>query len=82
MNLSFESLGLTSDHIQQVEKLGFTTPTNIQVQAIPQLLAGRDVMGQSQTGTGKTAAFSLPILEQIDPENRTVQALILTPPVS
>ena len=79
MNLSFESLGLTSDRIQQVEKLGFTTPTNIQVQAIPQLLAGRDVVGQSQTGTGKTAAFSLPILEQIDPENRTVQALILTP---
>ena len=79
MNLSFESLGLTSDRIQQVEKLGFTTPTNIQVQAIPQLLAGRDVVGQSQTGTGKTAAFSLPILEQIDPENRAVQALILTP---
>ena len=79
MNLSFESLGLTSDRIQQVEKLGFTTPTNIQVQAIPQLLAGRDVVGQSQTGTGKTAAFSLPILEQIDVENRTVQALILTP---
>ena len=79
MNLSFESLGLTSDRIQQVEKLGFTTPTNIQIQAIPQLLAGRDVVGQSQTGTGKTAAFSLPILEQIDVENRTVQALILTP---
>ena len=79
MNLSFESLGLTSDRIQQVEKLGFTTPTNIQVQAIPQLLAGRDVVGQSQTGTGKKAAFSLPILEQIDPEDRTVQALILTP---
>ena len=79
MNLSFESLGLSADRIQQVEKLGFTTPTNIQVQAIPQLLAGRDVVGQSQTGTGKTAAFSLPILEQIDPENRTVQALILTP---
>ena len=79
MNLSFESLGLSADRIQQVEKLGFTTPTNIQVQAIPQLLAGRDVVGQSQTGTGKTAAFSLPILEQIDPENRAVQALILTP---
>lgn len=79
MNLSFESLGLSADRIQQVEKLGFTTPTNIQVQAIPQLLAGRDVVGQSQTGTGKTAAFSLPILEQIDVENRAVQALILTP---
>jgi ATP-dependent RNA helicase DeaD len=79
MNLSFESLGLSADRIQQVEKLGFTTPTNIQIQAIPQLLAGRDVVGQSQTGTGKTAAFSLPILEQIDPENKTVQALILTP---
>ncbi|HCF27070.1 MAG TPA: ATP-dependent RNA helicase [Cyanobacteria bacterium UBA11049] len=79
MNLSFESLGLSTERIQQLEKLGFTAPTNIQLQAIPQLLAGRDVVGQSQTGTGKTAAFSLPILEQIDPENRAVQALILTP---
>jgi ATP-dependent RNA helicase DeaD len=79
MTLSFQSLGLSEAGIQQLEKIGFTEPTTIQVQAIPELLAGRDVVGQSQTGTGKTAAFSLPILERIDSETRAVQALILTP---
>ncbi|MBV8886465.1 MAG: DEAD/DEAH box helicase [Chroococcidiopsidaceae cyanobacterium CP_BM_RX_35] len=79
MNLSFTNLGLSETRVSQLEKLGFTTPTNIQVQAIPELLAGRDVVGQSQTGTGKTAAFSLPILEQLDATQKGVQALILTP---
>ncbi|MBW4640263.1 MAG: DEAD/DEAH box helicase [Gloeocapsa sp. UFS-A4-WI-NPMV-4B04] len=79
MNLSFESLGLSETRTQQLEKLGFTAPTNIQAQAIPQLLAGHDMVGQSQTGTGKTAAFSLPILDQIDTNQKAVQALILTP---
>ena len=79
MNLSFESLGLSEARIRQLETLGFTTPTGIQTQAIPHLLGGRDVVGQSQTGTGKTAAFSLPMLEQIDPNQKGVQALILTP---
>jgi ATP-dependent RNA helicase DeaD len=79
MTLSFQSLGLSEAAVNQIEKLGFTAPTTIQVQAIPQLLAGRDVVGQSQTGTGKTAAFSLPMLERLDTETRGVQALILTP---
>jgi ATP-dependent RNA helicase DeaD len=79
MTLSFTSLGLSEARVNQLEKLGFTAPTTIQIQAIPELLAGRDVVGQSQTGTGKTAAFSLPILEQIDLDNRVVQGLILTP---
>lgn len=79
MTLSFQSLGLSEAGANQLEKLGFTEPTAIQVQAIPQLLAGRDVVGQSQTGTGKTAAFSLPMLERLDFEVRGVQALILTP---
>ncbi len=79
MNLSFQELGISPERIQQIEKLGFTTPTNIQAQAIPQLLAGRDVVGQSQTGTGKTAAFSLPILDRLDLSQKGVQALILTP---
>jgi ATP-dependent RNA helicase DeaD len=79
MTLSFKSLGLSEARIHQLEKLGFTAPTTIQTQAIPELLGGRDVVGQSQTGTGKTAAFSLPILERIDVEIRSVQALILTP---
>lgn len=79
MTLSFNSLGLSETRVRHLETLGFTEPTAIQAQAIPHLLAGRDVMGQAQTGTGKTAAFSLPILEQIDGENPAVQALILTP---
>ncbi|MGF1499947.1 MAG: DEAD/DEAH box helicase [Elainellaceae cyanobacterium] len=79
MNLSFKSLGLSEARVQLLEKLEFTTPTEIQAQAIPQLLSGRDVVGQAQTGTGKTAAFSLPLLEQVDPNNKNVQALILTP---
>jgi ATP-dependent RNA helicase DeaD len=79
MTISFKSLGLSDIRIEQLEAIGFEEPTEIQEQAIPILLAGQDVVGQSQTGTGKTAAFSLPILEQIDPNARTVQALILTP---
>ncbi len=79
MNLSFQELGISPERSQHLESLGFETPTNIQAQAIPHLLAGRDVVGQSQTGTGKTAAFSLPILERIDPRQRAVQALVLAP---
>ncbi|MGE5656266.1 MAG: DEAD/DEAH box helicase [Actinomycetota bacterium] len=79
MNLSFESLGISEERIRHLETLGFTEPTPIQAQAIPHLLSGRDVVGQAQTGTGKTAAFSLPILERIDLNQAAVQALILTP---
>jgi ATP-dependent RNA helicase DeaD len=79
MTLSFQELGLSQKRVEQLEKIGFTAPTNIQAQAIPQLLAGRDVVGQSQTGTGKTAAFSLPILEQLDVNQKAVQALVLAP---
>ncbi len=79
MDLSFKSLGLSEELIEHLETIGFTEPTPIQAQAIPPLLEGRDVAGQAQTGTGKTAAFSLPILEQIDVNNPVVQALILAP---
>jgi ATP-dependent RNA helicase DeaD len=79
MNLSFLELGISQERVEQLEKMGFSAPTNIQAQAIPQLLAGRDVVGQSQTGTGKTAAFSLPILERLDINNKAVQAIVLTP---
>ena len=79
MSLTFEDLGISEQRLAQLEKLGFTTPTNIQEQAIPQLLSGRDVVGQSQTGTGKTAAFSLPILERLDPTQKVVQAVVLAP---
>jgi ATP-dependent RNA helicase DeaD len=79
MTTSFTSLGISENIVSQLEKLGITEPTNIQIQAIPELLAGRDVVGQSQTGTGKTAAFALPILEKIDFQKPCVQALILAP---
>lgn len=79
MTLSFTSLGLSEARARHLEKAGFAAPTPIQAQAIPHLLSGRDVVGLAQTGTGKTAAFSLPILEQIDVNNNAVQALILTP---
>ena len=62
MTVSFQSLGLSEERVQQLEKLGFTEPSPIQEEAIPKLLAGQDVAGQAQTGTGKTAACSLPIL--------------------
>ena len=66
MTTSFASLGLSESLVAQVENLGFSTPTKIQTLAIPELILGRDVVGQSQTGTGKTAAYSLPILDRID----------------
>ncbi len=79
MPSSFQSLGLSEARIQVLTELGFNEPTPIQAQAIPQLLAGNDMLGQAQTGTGKTAAFSLPILERIDTTQNKLQALILTP---
>lgn len=79
MTAAFSNLGLSEQRLAHLEAIGFVTPTEIQAAAIPQLLAGRDMVGQAQTGTGKTAAFSLPILERIDEKAPTVQALILTP---
>ncbi|MCU0525133.1 MAG: DEAD/DEAH box helicase [Elainella sp. Prado103] len=79
MTLSFHSLGLSEARVRHLEKAGFASPTPIQAQAIPHLLSGRDVVGLAQTGTGKTAAFSLPMLERIDLNVHAVQALILTP---
>jgi ATP-dependent RNA helicase DeaD len=79
MTITFQELGISQERVEQLEKIGFTAPTNIQAQAIPELLSGRDVVGQSQTGTGKTAAFSLPMLEKLDVSKRAVQAIVLTP---
>jgi len=76
---TFAELGLSENLLQALTQLGYDQPTPIQEQAIPELLAGRDVIGQAQTGTGKTAAFGLPLLEYVDPEDRDVQALVLTP---
>lgn len=79
MTISFQSLGISENRSEQLAENGFLEPTDIQTQAIPILLSGRDVVAQSQTGTGKTAAFALPLLEKIDPDSSDVQALILTP---
>jgi ATP-dependent RNA helicase DeaD len=79
MTISFKSLGLSDNQVEHLETIGFAHPTTIQIEAIPQVLGGRDVVGQSQTGTGKTAAYSLPILDKIDFTNNGIQALILTP---
>ena len=84
---SFAELGLRPELLRAVEEAGYTTPTPIQVQAIPVVLAGKDVMGGAQTGTGKTAGFALPILQKLSPTanvspspaRHPVRALILTP---
>ncbi len=76
---TFEELGLTPAILRAITKLGYESPTPIQNRSIPPLLEGRDVMGQAQTGTGKTAAFSLPLLQKIDLKKEVVQALVLLP---
>src|SRR5256885_5193942 len=79
MATSFADLGLSESTLHALADVGYESPSPIQEQAIPALLEGRDVIGQAQTGTGKTAAFGLPIMQYIDPSERSVQALVLTP---
>jgi ATP-dependent RNA helicase DeaD len=76
---SFADLGLSEPLLAALRDVGYETPTPIQVQTIPLLLEGRDVIGQAQTGTGKTAAFGLPMLEYVDTDEASVQGLVLTP---
>jgi ATP-dependent RNA helicase DeaD len=76
---TFEELGLSKPVLDALEHLGYKQPTPIQEETIPLLLQGRDVIGQAQTGTGKTAAFGLPMLEYVDPSDDEIQALVLTP---
>ncbi|MFY9714037.1 MAG: DEAD/DEAH box helicase [Microbacterium sp.] len=75
----FEELGLTGPVLRAVRDLGYETPSPIQAATIPTLLAGRDVVGMAQTGTGKTAAFALPVLERLDISQKIPQALVLAP---
>src|SRR5450631_4192398 len=76
---TFASLGLSVPLLETLAQLGYEAPTPIQARAIPVLLSGRDLIGQAQTGTGKTAAFALPMIERIDPTRMDTQALILAP---
>ena len=75
----FEKLDLPDAVVEAVKRVGFEQPSPIQAQTIPLLMQGRDVVGLAQTGTGKTAAFALPVLSQIDPDKRYPQALVLAP---
>jgi ATP-dependent RNA helicase DeaD len=75
----FSELGLSPELLRAVEKLGFEQAAPIQAEAIPVLMSGKDVVGQSQTGSGKTAAFGIPAVEKVDPALRAVQVLILCP---
>jgi ATP-dependent RNA helicase DeaD len=76
---AFADLGLSDTTLEALQDVGYEQPSPIQEQAIPALLRGEDIIGQAQTGSGKTAAFGLPIIEHVDPEVPEVQALVLTP---
>jgi ATP-dependent RNA helicase DeaD len=78
-HVRFEELNLSPELLKAVDEMGFEEATAIQTAAIPLILAGRDVIGHSQTGTGKTAAFGLPAIAAVDPDNRRIQVLILCP---
>ncbi|MDA7793831.1 DEAD/DEAH box helicase [Glaciecola sp.] len=79
VNLTFKDLNLPSELLQAIEKVGYETPSPIQAESIPLLLDGHDLLGQAQTGTGKTAAFALPMLANIDVEANYPQLLVLAP---
>ena len=76
---SFHQLGLDAHLLQTLDGIGFTTPTPIQAAFIPVALTGHDCIGQARTGTGKTAAFALPILQRLNSHSEHVQALVLCP---
>jgi ATP-dependent RNA helicase DeaD len=76
---TFADLGLSETTLQALQDVGYEKPSPIQEQSIPPLLEGKDMIGQAQTGSGKTAAFGLPLLEHVDPSEPEVQALVLTP---
>jgi ATP-dependent RNA helicase DeaD len=77
--LRFTELGLSEDILKAVDKMGFEEASPIQSAVIPTILQGRDVVGMSSTGSGKTVAFAIPAIEKVDPKVRAVQVLILCP---
>lgn len=77
--MTFEKLNLSENTLKAIQDMGFVEATPIQAQAIPEIIAGHDVIGQASTGTGKTAAFGLPAIEKVDGNNKSIQALVLCP---
>ena len=82
--MSFDRLGLLPDYVRAVADQGYTQPTPVQAEAIPLVLAGRDVLAGAQTGTGKTAAFAIPLMQRLHATRpsggrRRIRALVLTP---
>ena len=78
-SITFESLGLSQAMLKALEKKGYGYPTTIQAEAIPHFMQWKDVIAKAPTGTGKTFAFGIPMIEHIDPELQEVQGLILAP---
>lgn len=78
-SITFEQLGLSEPILKSLKLMGFEAPTGIQEQCIPHIIEGKDVVGQAQTGTGKTAAFGIPLLQTIDTKSNDIQALIQCP---
>ena len=79
LSANFNSFGLSKELLKVLDEVGYESPSAIQEQCIPHLLNGHDVIGQAQTGTGKTAAFALPLIDRIDISNNQVQLLVLAP---
>lgn len=77
--MKFDDLNIEEKILQGLDDIGYEEPTSIQINAIPLLMEGKDVIGQSQTGTGKTAAFSIPAISRINPTNKNTQVLVLCP---
>ncbi|AKL95845.1 DEAD-box ATP-dependent RNA helicase CshA [Clostridium aceticum] len=78
-NIEFQDLNIEKNILKAIEEMGFEAPTPIQSQALPKLYEGKDIIGQAQTGTGKTAAFGIPMIEKVNQKDKSVQILILTP---
>ncbi|MCX7760624.1 MAG: DEAD/DEAH box helicase [Hydrogenothermaceae bacterium] len=79
MSNSFQTLGISKEILKSIDSMGYTQPTEIQQKAIPLVKSGKDIVAQAQTGTGKTAAFGIPLLEKVNPKERKIQALVLVP---
>src|SRR5436853_2237760 len=77
--MPFTQLGLSNAVLDGIKAMGYVDPTPIQLRAIPLILSGRDVIGSAQTGTGKTAAFGLPILSKLERGGNSIRALVLEP---